>query len=514
MTSTGAPLVERNLASLTPAWLVAVLAGGLTGWSLAPVGCAPLVWIGLALLWALVSAGKRPRCLAALWGGMAVLVSHRWLLALHPLDWIGVPLPLSRPLCWLLLLACGLLGSGLLALWGGLAHGLQPKRVTTALILASAWGLAEVVLARGPLFWIGLGGSALPGDLPLAGLAALGGAGLVAAVQLGIGWSLWRLVVVWAAGSSQRWRAALIAAVLLGGAHAAGAMQLARANDALALPVPMFERVLVVQPAIPTREKFLAPARKKLERQLIKAFDRAAIEGADLVVLPEGALGLDPLLPAPAAVELLSGGFRWQRLGTARPEQRSAVLRFPPGARRASGALDKHRLVPLGEWVPLAGWLPWGGLSAVGGLTPGSPSRLLVRPQGSLAVAICYEVADGTGLVAAARQGAGWLLASANLDPYPRVLQEQFSALAGLRAIESGRWLVSVANTGPSQLIAPTGTIRQALKLGEASMDLFEVPVVTLRTPYQAVGEGPLVVLLLMTLTWRIRCRFQAAKGS
>ncbi|MFS6828334.1 hypothetical protein [Cyanobium sp. ATX-6F1] len=49
------------------------------------------------------------------------------------------------------------------------------ERLSTALIGALLWGLAETLLAKGPLFWMGLGGAALPGDPALAGLAALGG---------------------------------------------------------------------------------------------------------------------------------------------------------------------------------------------------------------------------------------------------------------------------------------------------------------------------------------------------
>ena len=81
-------------------------------------------------------------------------------------------------------------------------------------------------------------------------------------------------------------------------------------------------------------------------------------------------------------------------------------------------------------FLPFAGLARWSGLSAVGGVEPGPPSRLLRRPGGAVAGAICYELADGQALAAAVRQGAGWLLASANLDPYPLQLQGQYAALA------------------------------------------------------------------------------------
>jgi apolipoprotein N-acyltransferase len=501
-------------------WQQALLGGVLAGLALAPpavpglqLAAVPLLWLALALLWQLQERPASGR-LAALWGGLAVVLSHRWLLALHPLDWIGVPLPLSLPLCWLLLLGCGALAALLLLLWSALARRLGPRRPSTALLLAALWGLVEVLLARGPLFWFGLGAAALPGNPALAGLAALGGSGLVAALQLLIGWGLWRLLE-----RRPDWRSWSGAALLLVALHGLGAAQLQAGGMAAApagAPVgePPSERVLLVQPAVPTREKQQWPARRRLERQLLAALEQAEAAGADLVLLPEGALGLEPLLAEPTPVELISGGFRWAARsgangGANNDEQRSALLRFAPGERRFSAALDKHRLVPLGEWVPFSGLVRWSGLSAVGGVAPGAPSRLLPRPPAApaLAGAICYEIADGTALRRAVRDGAGWLLASANLDPYPPLLQRQFTALAQLRAIESGRWLVSVANTGPSQLIDPAGRVERSLPAGVPATGLVTVPALAGLTSYGRWGELPLLGLGLAGLLQLVRAR-------
>lgn len=505
---------ERNRSVL-----VGASAGVLAALALAPPAPAlsflpasvlaiPL-WLALALLW---SFQRRPAALwaSSAWGAAAVLVSHRWLLALHPLDWIGVPLPLSLPLCVLLLLACAALAGLLLALWSAVAVRLGPQRFSAALLLSCGWGLAEVLLARGPLFWIGLGGSALPADPPLAALACLGGSGLVAALQLLIGWGLWRLLVSPLRSRPGGWA---WAGLLLLALHGLGWWQLQGGGVVAAARDFPTERVEVLQPAIPTRQKQQWQARQRTERLLGQALNQAQAAGADLVLLPEGALGLEPLLAEPAAVELLSGGFRWQLDQAAdgpaagEPQQRSALLRFAAGERRFSGALDKHRLVPLGEWVPFGGLLRWSGLSAVGGLQPGAPSRLLERPVGPIAAAICYEIADGTGLAAAVREGAGWLLASANLDPYPPLLQRQFTALARLRALETRRWLVSVANTGPSQLIDPAGRVVWSLPVGVPASGVTEVPVLAELTPYGRLGELPLLALALAGLLLHLRAR-------
>jgi apolipoprotein N-acyltransferase len=223
-----------------------------------------------------------------------------------------------------------------------------------------------------------------------------------------------------------------------------------------------------------------------------------------VVLLPEGALGLEPLLEDGAAVELIGGGFRWQEVA-GEPEQRSSLLRLAPGERQASSWLDKHRLVPLGEWVPLAGLIRWSGLSAVGGIQSGAPSRLLPRPSGAIAGAICYELSDGAAQAAAVRDGAGWLLASANLDPYPLMLQQQFQALAQLRAIETGRWLVSAANTGPSVLVNARGQVVATLPAGRAATGVFQLPRLQQLTPYDRWGEAPLLLAVLVASMLTIR---------
>lgn len=73
---------------------------------------------------------------------------------------------MSLPLCLLLWAGCGLLAAALVGGWRLLVQRLGADRWSTALFAAALWGLAEVLLARGPLFWMGLGSAALPGIGP------------------------------------------------------------------------------------------------------------------------------------------------------------------------------------------------------------------------------------------------------------------------------------------------------------------------------------------------------------
>ena len=482
-------------------WIASLGAGACAGLALPPLGWPWLLWPCLAVLWAVASSAPAPALPALLWGLALVLVSHRWLLWLHPLDWVGVPAPLSLPICVLVWLACGLAGGLAVLLWVKLVRRLDPLRPASALQAALLWGLAEVLLSQGPLFWLGLGASALPADRALAGLGALGGAGLIATVQLGIGWLLWR-----ALGSrvqSRRWWLLLV--LVLVAVHGLGQLSLA------AIPAAggSQERLVVLQPSIPTRHKFEAGSQRALLGQLLDGQRRAAqmVPPVGSLLLPEGALPLGQALPEPPEVEVLSGGFRQPKEGV-----RSSLLRFSPSQREPVAWIDKHRLVPLGEWVPLARFLSWSGFSALGGLEPGAASRLLPRPAGAIGVAICYELADGHALAVASHQGARWLLASANLDPYPRLLQGQFMALARLRAIETGRWLVSAANTGPSLLVDARGRLVSLLPSGRPAQGLMVLEQRTGLTPYVRWKEWPLLMLLLW-LVWHRHVQSQEGEG-
>jgi len=124
-------------------------------------------------------------------------------------------------------------------------------------------------------------------------------------------------------------------------------------------------------------------------------------------------------------------------------------------------------------------------------------------------LASCDHAGDPftTALAEAARDGAVWLLASANLDPYPTQLQGQFAALAQLRAIETGRWLVSAANTGPSLVVDARGEVRQHLDGQDAGTLLAELASRTATTGYSRVGEWPLLALAAAFALVRFRSR-------
>jgi apolipoprotein N-acyltransferase len=257
------------------------------------------------------------------------------------------------------------------------------------------------------------------------------------------------------------------------------------------------------QPVIPTREKFSEERQRQLPVALKEALEHASRQGAEALVAPEGTLfsgGIAAVDGQP--LPLLSGGFRWVR-----GSQRSSLLLIKPGDLKGRALLDKHRLVPLGEALPP---LPAGltaGLSAVGGLQPGSPQRLFTGFQAPGAAAICYEISDGNALAAATAIGGEWLLTIANLDPYPGLLQRQFLALARMRAIETDRDLLSVANTGPTALVRADGSVQSLLPSGEPGVATGSLSLRSAPSPYAVLREWPLVVTLTLATVMCLKLR-------
>lgn len=126
---------------------------------------------------------------------------------------------------------------------------------------------------------------------------------------------------------------------------------------------------------------------------------------------------------------------------------------------------DKIRLLPFGEYVPLPDWVPGAGLirAIVGDFTAGTNYRLM--PVGNLraGVFICIESAYPSIARRFANEGSDLLINISN-DGYlgPTAVMRQHLANAVFRAVENGRPLLSVTNTGITAFITPEGDTRDA----------------------------------------------------
>jgi len=126
---------------------------------------------------------------------------------------------------------------------------------------------------------------------------------------------------------------------------------------------------------------------------------------------------------------------------------------------------DKIRLMPFGEYVPLPQWLPGAGLirALVGDFTPGTKYGLMPVGPVRAGVFICIESAYPSIARRFTTEGADVLINISN-DGYlgPTAVMRQHLANAVFRAVENGRPLLRVTNTGITAFITPAGEVRDA----------------------------------------------------
>ena len=126
---------------------------------------------------------------------------------------------------------------------------------------------------------------------------------------------------------------------------------------------------------------------------------------------------------------------------------------------------DKIRLLPFGEYVPLPQWLPGAGLirGIVGEFTAGTNYRLMQVGPVRAGVFICIESAYPAIARRFTGEGADVLINISN-DGYlgRTAVMRQHLANAIFRAVENGRPVLRVTNTGITAFITDSGRVEDA----------------------------------------------------
>lgn len=267
--------------------------------------------------------------------------------------------------------------------------------------------------------------------------------------------------------------------------------------------------VRIVQPAIYNQVQYDPAVTRRDYTRLIRMTDEACDRPGALVIWPESAawpfeLERDPLLAgdveriAERGCSILLNSTHRQPAddadtaepGTGAIYYNSAYLVTPPGQGGGGGVdhalrYDKRHLVPFGEYVPLAGVFSFldhlarnaGAYTAAHGITL-LPWRRPVAGQGPgaereerLGMAICFEVTFPGEVAELARAGATILVTLTNDAWYgDSAAPRQHFRAARWRAAETGRPLLRAAITGISAVVAPDGTVRQRLGVGESGI--------------------------------------------
>lgn len=304
-----------------------------------------------------------------------------------------------------------------------------------------------------------------------------------------------------ARSESARRRALVGAAGVLAAAWVYGAWQLRQ-------PLRETGRLSVglVQGGIRQEDKWVPEyAWANVDRHL-ELSHQAAARGARLVVWPESAVPFvfdaDPALAAllrrlvrDESIYLFFGNDdRESAPDGDRKIYVGAKLLDPDG--RLTARYRKIRLVPFGEYVPMAPLFTMGGrfvakmVQEVSDFTPGTEAVTGTVDGGRIGGSICYE-AIFPSLVRRFTAGGAQLLVNITNDAWYGTTSApwQHLAMARMRAVENGRYLVRAANTGVSAVIDPRGRLVESTRLFEATVLVREVPLVASETFYVRHGD-------------------------
>ena len=280
-------------------------------------------------------------------------------------------------------------------------------------------------------------------------------------------------------------------------------------------PTPV--TIVVIQPNIPQKEKWLPENREKIIEKMIAMTRKSLKYKPDLVIWPEAALPLfleketatcDRLqeLVREEQTSLMLGGPRYlagpQKNRTAETQKRlyNSIFLFTPGNRLQ--IYNKIKLVPYGEFTPLAGFFPFIS-KIVPGLdySPGDEIHNFNFKQLNIAPSVCFEGVFPAFTARFFAAGANLLVNLTNDawfgdSPGPR----QHLLNIRLRAMENHCYIVRCANTGISAIINPQGEIEQQLSLNQEGLITTVVIPGTGPTFFALHPDLPMIVAVFVIL--------------
>ncbi len=400
-------------------------------------------------------------------------------------------------------LACYPLLAGLLFAWGK-----SPSLTVNALCIAPVcWILLEAL--RGFLFtgfpWLLLGYVSI--DTWLVGFAPMGGVLLLSFILSALAGAI---VLVWRSVMRKQFTQLIIplglSLVLVVGGFWLGHVKWVK-------PTGETLKLGLIQLNIPLDLKWQAGQQGEiLDRYL--AASSAVKDDADLIVWPEGAL---PLLhnQIPSSYLQHMDGLESKLLfGTLERRQltdntdtdlfNSMVLRDQNGEQ----FYRKQHLVPFGEFFPLK-WLLSGLLAKLqvpmSNMTswPGTQAHLNVNGI-KLLPTICYEDAFPEDWRVGAESASALINISEDAWFGDSIAPHQRLEMGRFRAIETGREMIRVSNSGLSTVIRTDGSFKQISPQFEAVAMLDEVHGYTGTTPYVKWGRLPLFFLCFIVLVGRV----------
>jgi len=457
-----------------------LLAASLPPWPVSS-GAWPLGLAGAALLFAaLEGRGVRGRVVCGAVAGLALYLPGLW--------WMR---DFSLPGY----LVATLLEAAILA--GGLALVPGAGGWRRAVAFPAALVVVETVRGAWPFGGLPISGIDLGQvDGPMAGAARLGGRLLLVAL-VGLGGA------ALASLARRRWRAAAVAAGLVAVVALAGAV----APDGV--PAGRLS-VALVQGGGPRGVRAVTRDSGPVFDRQVEATAAGVHAPVDLVLWPEDVVDVGEELAGTLEDQAVAGLARSlgatvvagvvQDIG--RTRFRNAAVAWAPDGRIIDRYEKVHR-VPFGEYVPARSLIgAVADLSAIPrDAIAGRGPATLDTPAGRFAVVISYEVFFADRARDGVRAGGRLLLVPTNASSYRDAqVPAQEVAVARLRALETGRWVVQAAPTGYSAVVDQRGGVHARSPLGERSVLQADVVLRRGSTVFVALGPTPVVVVALLAL--------------
>lgn len=285
-------------------------------------------------------------------------------------------------------------------------------------------------------------------------------------------------------------------------------------------------KVSLLQGNLPQHDKFTG---RGLQKSLSRYADLALVGSSDLIVLPETAF---PIVWT-ALPEIVKQ--EWQDISQSRNAaivigtvmnasdengvrglSNSAIAMFPIEEEyKINYRYDKEHLIPFGETIPFTmGWLNRRLNMDFSWFTPGRRNQPpLILPHAKVALGICFESLFDTVFVDKARQSEVLLNISNFAWFINTYAPAQHLQVAQLRAIETGRWFLQVANTGATGLIDQHGHIQDALPQNIAGVLEGNVKLYTGSTPFMMTKNVPLLFFCFFAIVCGFYRHFFVHKG-
>ncbi len=432
-------------------WLSSFTAGALSVAAFAPWHLPWLLWLTFGLLWWLVAAYPRHGFRLGYAFGLGLfLAGVPWVYtSLHQFGGLIAPVAV---------VVTGLFAA-FLALFPAVAcyaqGRLQPPPWLSPLLFTACWVLAEWL--RSWIFtgfpWLSLG--YVLSDTPLRALFGVGGTWLASSVALWLA-----LVPAWLV----RHRAAR---PLLPTLALLAAATLAMAVQPRTRPVAPGLSVALLQGNYSQDIKWDP---EWIPRQIAWYRQTTLAQRAELILWPETAVPGSTVAAAPwlerLHTQLLQRG-QGALIGII-DRQDDKLYNALLGLGTLQGRYHKVHLVLLGEYFPMRRWLKLlPGLSIpASDFTHGDPAQPALRLGGTTLLGnICYEDVFGNEMRQRTRSfpSAGLWINASNDAWFGRTAPWQHLQMARMRAVENGRPMLRVTNTGITAVIAADGRVQSSL---------------------------------------------------